>query len=119
MSKRLGAAGIYNDPQDWSSLPARMPFDQAPCAVHTHSSGEVPASTELHHIFPLYLQKAVGVPAGGEDNDRIPLCGSGHSDVHFAITAILTGRPMPRGVGPKELALAAEAVALYRARGGQ
>lgn len=113
MSDRLRAAGILHDPMRWSSLPARLPFAQAPCAVHTHSSGEVPASTELHHLFPLYLQKLARVPEGAEDTERLPLCGSGHSDVHYAIDAILEGRPMPLGVGTKEIAVAREGVARY------
>lgn len=117
--RRLADVGIRNDPMRWSSMPAQMPFLEAPCAVHAHTGGEVPASTELHHIFPLYLQKAAGIPDASIDADRIPLCGSGHSDVHFAITAILSRRPVPHGVGRKELALAQEAVELYRSFGGK
>ena len=88
------------------SEPARVSFAVAPCTLHTHTSGERPASSELHHVFPLYLQKRVGA----KDPERVPVCGSGHSDVHLAIDAILAGKKMPRGVGISERALAKEAI---------
>lgn len=98
----------------------RIPFQVAGCLLHRRHDPD-PASSELHHVFPLYLQaqKFPGVdpnhPASAHDKERWPLCGTGHSDVHLAITALLEGKPKPRGVGNAEQALAKEALARLNA----
>lgn len=76
-----------------------------------------PVLAELHHVFPKYLQARVG-RVGVFDDERVALCPTGHTDVHAAIDAILAGRPIPRGVGRSELAIARTAIARYRAAGG-
>lgn len=97
----------------------RVPATEVPCGLHTHTSGERPASTELHHIFPLELQKKIWKDVDRDraatirDRERTPTCGSGHSDVHLAIEHLMHGKRMPRGIGPKELALAKEALERY------
>jgi hypothetical protein len=93
----------------------QVPARDQPCSIHRIHL-PTPVASELHHRFPLYLQRR----AWGEirDRDRVPLCGTGHSDVHFAIDALLLGRRMPRGVGRRELQMAHEAVARYRMAAG-
>lgn len=97
----------------------RVPATEIPCGLHAHTSGERPASTELHHVFPLELQKRIWKDVDRDhvatirDRERTPTCGSGHSDVHLAIEHLMSGRRMPRGIGPKELALAKEALERY------
>lgn len=89
---------------------------ERPCRIHkTHKP--TPVSSELHHRFPKYLQIAVW----GEvrERDIVPLCGTGHSDVHFAIDALLRGKKLPKGVGRTERELAEFAVARYREEYGK
>ncbi len=99
--------------------PYRVSAKREPCSVHTHTSGEVPASTERHHVLPIELQKLIWPDTERDKQStirvkkRVPLCGSGHSDVHLAIDAQLDGKPVPAGVGPKERRLAREAVRLF------
>lgn len=92
-------------------LPPRAPFAKAGCTIHkTHKP--TPASSELHHIFPLYLQARVWAdvdpnrPSTARNKDRVAVCGTGHSDVHLAIDALLATKRTPRGVGRTERALA-------------
>jgi hypothetical protein len=98
----------------------RAPYTVVGCSIHkTHKP--TPNSSELHHVFPLGLQAKVWAdvdndrPSTAHDRDRVPLCGTGHTDVHVAIDALLAGRAKPRGIGVTELALAKEAVRLYNA----
>lgn len=80
-----------------------VPARQRPCTIHrTHKP--TPVASELHHRFPKYLQ----VQVWGEvrENDTEALCGTGHSDVHFALDALLAGRKMPPGVGKTEREMA-------------
>lgn len=81
-----------------------------PCQIHrTHKP--TPVGSELHHSFPKYLQERVW----GEVrvNDVTALCGTGHSDVHFALDALLAGKRMPAGVGRTERTLANYAFTAY------
>lgn len=90
-----------------------VPFAESGCAIHRIHLPR-PAGAEMHHVFPLFLQRRVRAT----DNERVPLCGTGHSDVHYAIDAILAKRVIPRGVGRSELKLAQLAVTRYRNAGG-
>ena len=91
------------------------------CSVHAHTGGDVPASTELHHVFPLELQKIIWPDVDRDhsatirDKERVPLCGNAHSDVHLAIEAILQNTRMPAGVGRLERKVAVEGVSRYLA----
>lgn len=100
--------------------PRTVPFAEAGCILHkTHDP--VPSTSELHHTFPVYLQARVWAdvdpskPATAHDKERVPVCGDGHTDTHRAIDAILAGRPVPKGVGITERALARQGVARFRA----
>jgi hypothetical protein len=86
--------------------------DVKPCEIHRVHLPR-PVASELHHRFPKYLQvRAYGAV---REHETVPICGTGHSDVHYAIDALLRGVRPPRGVGRRELAMAAEAVARYNA----
>jgi hypothetical protein len=103
-----------------SSDVRRVPFAAGGCALHRRHDPD-PASSELHHVFPLYLQARKwpdvdpARPASARDRERVPLCGTGHSDVHLAIDSERAGATRPRGVGRAELALAREAIRRYEA----
>jgi hypothetical protein len=94
----------------------RLPFGTVGCALHRRHDPD-PAASELHHKFPLYLQKRVwpdvdpSRPSTAHDRERVPVCGTGHSDVHLAIDALMEGAPRPIGVGRAEMAMAREAIA--------
>lgn len=67
-----------------------------------------PVRTHKHHIFPMYLQtKKYGSVLFPETVD---VCPTGHDDVHAAIAAIFMGKPIPKGVGRQERAMAMVAV---------
>ena len=90
-----------------------VPFAQAGCVLHRIHLPR-PVQTHRHHKFPKFLQ----LRKWGEVRDRriINVCPTGHSDVHHAINVMLGSEPkMLPGVGRKERALAAEAVALFNA----
>ncbi len=78
-----------------------------------------PVLAELHHLFPLYLQHRVWAsvdpmrPSTARVTERVPICPTGHSDVHAALDALLLGSKVPRGVGRGELALAKRAMEMY------
>jgi hypothetical protein len=93
-----------------------VPAREQPCRMHRLHL-PVPVASELHHPFPLYLQRRIW----GEirDLERIPLCGTGHSDVHYAIDALLLGRRIPQGVGRSELEMAREALRRFHLAGGR
>lgn len=91
----------------------KVPFAEFGCVLHkTHKPR--PSRVELHHRFPLYLQKQVwddvdpNRPATAHDKERIPVCEGGHSDVHTAINALMVGGPIHRGIGRAELTEARE-----------
>lgn len=96
----------------------RVAFAAAGCVLHrTHAP--TPASSELHHVFPLYLQARKfddvdpNKPATAHDKERVPVCGTGHSDVHLAIDDMLAGRARRAGVGRTEQELALTAIARF------
>ncbi len=71
-----------------------VPFEDAPCAcVRIHVPK--PASSELHHPYPQYAQKA---RYGRVVEPRtVPLCGTSHNNVHEAIRRILRGEEFRLG----------------------
>lgn len=107
-----------------AALPAdtlRVPFALTGCVLHKRHDPD-PASSELHHVFPLYLQKRKygdvdpNRPATAHDKERIPVCGTGHSDVHLDIDAILAGHSRPKGVGRAEQSIAQAAISRFNAQ---
>jgi HNH endonuclease len=60
----------------------------------------MPAEEEIHHIVPQ------GAPFGGPDTDanKVPLCPSQHSNVHFLIRVYLKARKEGRSARPEEIA---------------
>jgi len=100
VSKRL-AALIAQEPPGVRTVP----FATFGCVLSARSNHRpTPAISQLHHVWPM----GMGGPADGE---RVPLCGTHHLDVHEAIRALVAVKPMPRGIGRAELALAREAIA--------
>lgn len=96
-----------------------VPFAQAGC-VGAKIHRPKPLVSELHHVFPLYLQARVwddvnpDRPSTAHDTERVALCGNCHSTVHTVITDLVASRQAPPRVAPKLMAIAAEALELYR-----
>jgi hypothetical protein len=99
----------------------RLPFSMVGCIVHQIHL-PVPAAVELHHVFPVYLQARIWKtvdpvhPSTARDKERIPVCGSGHTDIHMAIDALIGKAKPPKGVGRAELGFAREAGKRYGQR---
>lgn len=99
-------------------------FEAVGCILHvTHRPR--PSTSQLHHSYPKGLQKLVH---GGKvvDPRRVPVCGTGHLDVHEGIRALmklktgewLGGAGWPKGMGRTERELAMYAVQRYENDGG-
>lgn len=66
------------------------PFEERPCpCVKQHSP--TPIRVELHHIYPQAEQKKVHGKL--VDKETVPLCDTGHANVHTALTDRLKGKP--------------------------
>jgi hypothetical protein len=93
----------------------QLPFAKVGCVLHKRHDPD-PSSSELHHVYPLYLQKQRWPdvdpqrPATAHDRERVPACPTGHVDIHRAIDALLDKRQRPKGVGLAETKLAGEAI---------
>lgn len=86
--------------------PRTLPFRTAGCVLHkVHRP--TPGTSQQHHVWPL----GMGGPQSGK---RVPVCGSGHLDVHTGIDWLLgpADAPKPHGIGHAEWELAAQALAL-------
>ena len=101
VGKRL-AALIAKEPPGVRTVP----FKDFGCVLASASNHRpTPAISQLHHTWPLGM-------GGPKDGERVPLCGTHHLDVHEAIRAAVAGKPMPRGIGRTELAMARQALEL-------
>lgn len=96
------------DPAGPRGTPLRMSWSG--CVLHRL---HLPRSsqTHMHHVFPMFMQ----LRKWGEVRDRrlARLCPTGHTDVHAALDALIAMRPVPSGVGRKELDMAREAMRLF------
>ena len=100
VSKRL-AALIAQEPPGARTVP----FATFGCVLSARSNHRpTPAISQLHHVWPLGM-------GGPKDGERVPMCGSHHLDCHEAIRALRAGKPLPRGIGRAELAMARAAIA--------
>lgn len=77
-----------------------------PCSLHRYHSPR-PAYSQLHHIWPLGL--------GGPEkaSNRIPVCGTGHNNIHQLLNFYVDFKgtppwPIRREFGPGEREIAAE-----------
>lgn len=70
-----------------------------PCIVHkAHSPKQ--AISQLHHVFPIYLQQKVWPDATREHPHvplLIPVCGTGHDTIHYFIDLIQAAKDLPGG----------------------
>ena len=99
VSKKL-ATMIAQEPPG----PRAVPFVTFGCVLASKINHRpTPAISQLHHVWPLGM-------GGPKDGERVPMCGTHHLDVHEAIRALVAGKPVPRGIGRGELALAREAL---------
>lgn len=61
---------------------------EKPCAIHS-MHGPKPRITQLHHVFPIELQKRVWPDADRDGPLRaklvLPVCGTGHDNIHALI----------------------------------
>jgi len=87
-----------------------------PCVLHLYHS-PVSIVNELHHVLPLYLQKQLQLRV--PDKTVVPLCGTGHSNVHAAITAYFKTGFWPAWCVGKTRDLAERAVFMYLDSGGK
>lgn len=70
-----------------------LPWLEAPCQCVTGHT-PVPVLTEQHHVYPQGEQ--IKVYGRVVDQERVPLCSTGHHNVHVYITAVLNQKPLPR-----------------------
>lgn len=87
-----------------------LDFSKAGCALHTIHVPE-PQESQMHHVYPKYLQQEVGEIAGG--GEKIPVCPTGHINIHHRIAVLLAGKKI-RGRGGKTGEYAQKAVDWYR-----
>lgn len=73
-----------------------LPFSLAGCVLHREHR-PVPGTSQQHHVWPL----GMGGPQGGQ---RVPVCGSGHLDIHTGIDWLVgpADAPKPKGIGRAE-----------------
>jgi len=105
------------DVQGAELLPAKIMQD-APggaCVLHgTHSPRNV--ISELHHVFPVYLQAKVWPDGKVRDPEKRPICSTSHNTVHYGLSYVLE-----HGTWPTDCArgsahdLAAEGLRRYQA----
>ena len=104
------------------AVPLGVSSDTAPCVVHPHHH-PLAATRELHHVFPLELQKKIWPevtrddPATVHDKTLIAVCGTGHNNIHFALSALLADSGLlerPYAVDRGEWALAQDALRRYQ-----
>lgn len=100
-----------------------LPFASAGC-VGAKLHKPVPLITELHHVFPVYLQARVWAdvdparPQTAHNKDRINLCGNCHASVHVLLDAMLAAKTLPKA--PRKLVtFAMRGLAAYHAAGGK
>jgi hypothetical protein len=92
-----------------------LPFTQAPCKIH-YAHTPVCLITQQHHVFPLELQKLVwpdvdrDKPATIRGKITVPLCGTGHDNVHERIRELMKDPRTRQHGGQKEWRLAHYAV---------
>ena len=68
----------------------QLAFEDAPCKCLKHHSPK-PLTTEQHHPFPDGEQRKIYGKV--IDNTTIPLCDTGHKNVHVALSKWLKGQP--------------------------
>lgn len=89
-----------------------VPFETDKCVLHKEHR-PVPSELHLHHVFPKYLQLMVWKEV--REKRTVPVCPTGHVDVHGALDAFLTKTQMPKGIGHAEWQLATEGFNKYNA----
>lgn len=64
-----------------------IPFSEGKCYLH---SVHVPRPAELHyhHVYPLWMQKKLGLDGPGE---TVLVCPTGHNNIHNLIDRLLEG----------------------------
>jgi hypothetical protein len=72
---------------DGSSVHARLVGDR--CLVHRYHRPPV-LETEVHHVWPL------GMGGPDEPANRLPVCPTGHSNIHRVLRALVAGKPVPK-----------------------
>jgi hypothetical protein len=82
----------------------------SPCVMHRYHSPRL-LLCEAHHIFPKYMQEL----AWGEvrDQDKVPACPTGHTNLHLAIADILAGREWRNRYSHSEIKYAATAYKMF------
>ncbi len=94
-----------------------MPDDQlrgldptsSPCIAHS-SHRPAPWVSEAHHVIPLAWTNRLGLP----QSRTIPVCPTGHDQIHRAVAARIAGR-RHRRLDPDLEPVILEALAFYRA----
>lgn len=82
-----------------------LPFSLAGCVLHKQHR-PVPGTSQQHHVYPV----GMGGPQNGQ---RVPMCGSGHLDVHTGIDWLMgpSEAAKPKGIGRAEWEYAKKALA--------
>jgi hypothetical protein len=81
-------------PEEIAAKPVKLAGDQ--CLVHRYHRPPV-LETEVHHVQPLGM--------GGPDvaANRIPVCPTGHANIHCYLRALARGKPLPKAARSERL----------------